>query len=72
MIQPNVEGEVIWEKEIQNLGTNTVVGMIQTLDRKLNQNQGLRELKKGSLNTKRFLPALAALVAVARRNSQGM
>lgn len=50
MVQPNVEGEVIWETEIQNLGTNTVVSMIQALDGKLNQNQGLRELKNGTLN----------------------
>jgi hypothetical protein len=49
MIQPNVEGEVIWEKEIQSLGKNTVVGMLQALDQKLNQNQGLRELKNGIL-----------------------
>jgi hypothetical protein len=46
MIQPNVVGEVIWEKEIQSLGTNTVVGMLQALDRKLNPNQGLRLLTK--------------------------
>ena len=50
MIQPNVEGEVIWEKEIQDLGTNTVIGMIQALDRKLNPNQGLRVLKAGKLD----------------------
>jgi hypothetical protein len=47
MIQPNVEGEVIWEKEIQGLGANTVIGMIQALDEKLNPNQGLRALKAG-------------------------
>ena len=50
MIQPNVEGEVIWEKEIQDLGANNVVGMIQALDRKLNPNQGLRALKAGRLD----------------------
>ncbi len=50
MVSPNVEGEVIWENEVQDLGTNTVTGMIQALDRKLNPNQGLRELKDGALN----------------------
>ena len=49
MIQPNVEGEVIWEKEIQGLGSNTVIGMIQALDKKLNPNQGLRALNAGKL-----------------------
>lgn len=49
MIQPNVEGEVIWEREIQNLGKNNVIDMIQALDRKLNPNQGLRVLKAGVL-----------------------
>ena len=44
MIQPNVVGEVIWEKEVRNLGTNTVVAMLQALDRRLNPNQGLRLL----------------------------
>ena len=47
MIQPNVEGEVIWEKEIQNLGKNNVINMIQSLDRKLNRNQGLRVIRGG-------------------------
>lgn len=50
MIQPNVEGEVIWEREIQDLGANNVIGMIQALDRKLNPNQGLRVLKAGRLD----------------------
>jgi hypothetical protein len=49
MIQPNVEGEVIWEREIQDLGANNVIGRIQALDRKLNPNQGLRVLKAGTL-----------------------
>ena len=49
ILQPNVEGEVIWEKEIQTLGTNTVIGMIQRLDSQLNANQGLRELRGGVL-----------------------
>lgn len=50
MIQPNVVGEVIWEKEIQDLGANNIIGMIQALDRKLNPNQGLRLLKAGKLD----------------------
>ena len=47
MIQPNIEGEVIWEAEVRNLGSNTVIGMIQALDARLNGNHGLRVLRAG-------------------------
>lgn len=50
MIQPNLEGHVIWEKEVQGLGSNSVIGLIQALDQKLNPNQGLRVLKAGVLD----------------------
>jgi len=45
-VLPNVEGEVVWEHEIQDLGKNTVVGKLQDLDRSLNSNHGLRQLMK--------------------------
>jgi len=45
-VVPNLEGEVIWEHEIQDLGTNTVVGKLQELDQSLNRNQSLRQLMK--------------------------
>jgi hypothetical protein len=46
---PNLEGEAIWEKEIQTLGKNNVIGLLQSLDMCLNRNQGLRMLKGGAL-----------------------